>query len=105
MGLTMSEQDYLKFQKLHEYNLGAKKYLIDDPNFNSLWESIIYKYPDKAHFVYELIQNADDAKATWISFILCRDGLIFKHNGTVHFTVTDPEDHSVMGHISLRSLF
>lgn len=96
----MSEQDYLKFQKLHEYNLGAKKYLIDDPNFNSLWESIIYKYPDKAHFVYELIQNADDAKATWISFILCRDGLIFKHNGTVHFTVTDPEDHSVMGHIN-----
>ncbi len=97
---SMSDVDNQNFQKLCEYNLGAKKYLVDDPSFNGLWKSIIYKYPDKAHFVYELIQNADDAKATKIAFFLYRDGLVFKHNGTVQFTVTDPADHSVMGHIN-----
>jgi hypothetical protein len=38
-------------------------------------------YPDTAHFIYELLQNAEDTKATEASFILNDLALIFEHNG------------------------
>lgn len=33
-------------------------------------------YPDKAHFVYELLQNAEDAGATEVAFTLISDRLV-----------------------------
>lgn len=38
-------------------------------------------YPDTAHFIYELLQNAEDTKATEATFILNDLALIFEHNG------------------------
>lgn len=38
-------------------------------------------YPDRAHFLYELLQNAEDTSATEVKFFLKRDALIFEHNG------------------------
>ena len=38
-------------------------------------------YPDNAHFIYELLQNAEDTKATHAQFTLTHDALIFEHNG------------------------
>jgi hypothetical protein len=38
-------------------------------------------YPDTAHFIYELLQNAEDTKATEASFILNDLALVFEHNG------------------------
>ena len=38
-------------------------------------------YPDSAHFIYELLQNAEDTGATEVKFILSRKALIFEHNG------------------------
>ncbi len=38
-------------------------------------------YPDSAHFIYELLQNAEDAGATESTFILTQASLIFEHNG------------------------
>ena len=38
-------------------------------------------YPDKAHFIYELLQNAEDTGASEVSFVLSEKGLLFKHNG------------------------
>ena len=43
-------------------------------------------YPDKAHFIYELLQNAEDARATGVSFNLQREGLIVSHDGRQLFT-------------------
>lgn len=45
-------------------------------------------YSDASHFVYEILQNAEDAKATEITFDLREDALVVNHNGT-HFTYTD----------------
>jgi hypothetical protein len=45
-------------------------------------------YPDRAHFVFELLQNAEDAGATEISFILMPDRLVCEHNGRA-FTLED----------------
>lgn len=38
-------------------------------------------YPDKAHFIYELLQNAEDTEASEVSFSLSRSRLVFEHNG------------------------
>ena len=38
-------------------------------------------YPDSAHFIYELLQNAEDTGATEACFQLTKTGLSFEHNG------------------------
>jgi hypothetical protein len=45
-------------------------------------------YPDRAHFVYELLQNAEDAGATEIVFTLSPEKLVCEHNGRA-FTLAD----------------
>ena len=47
-------------------------------------------YPDNAHFIYELLQNAEDAQATEVRFILKEDGVEFEHNGRL-FSIEDVE--------------
>lgn len=46
-------------------------------------------YPDKAHFIFELLQNAEDAHASEVLFELYADRLEFRHNGTIIFTERD----------------
>lgn len=46
-------------------------------------------YPDQAHFIYELLQNAEDAGATEVSFELNPMACSFEHNGTRHFNEAD----------------
>ncbi|MGR5432482.1 sacsin N-terminal ATP-binding-like domain-containing protein [Vibrio owensii] len=38
-------------------------------------------YPDKAHFIYELLQNAEDASAKTVSFSLSKEQLTCSHDG------------------------
>ena len=38
-------------------------------------------YPDSAHFIFELLQNAEDTGSTEVDFVLTRDSLSFEHNG------------------------
>jgi len=38
-------------------------------------------YPDRAHFIYELLQNAEDAGSTEASFALGETSVSFEHNG------------------------
>lgn len=49
-------------------------------------------YPDPAHFIYELLQNAEDMEATEVSFKLFPDKLIFEHNGTKRDFILDDID-------------
>jgi len=71
-------------------------------SMRGVWRAIVDKYSDQAHFVYELLQNADDAGATEAIFKLERDRLLFKHNGTRRFSITSPEKEEqdfASGHI------
>ena len=59
-------------------------------------------YPDRAHFVYELLQNAEDAGATEVSFALTPDRLVCEHDGRA-FTLEDVK--SITGlHDSTKAL-
>lgn len=44
-------------------------------------ERIIQLYTDKSHFLYELLQNAEDTKATSAKFVQYEDRLEFFHDG------------------------
>lgn len=46
-----------------------------------IWNATVEKYPDPTHFLFELLQNAEDAGATAASFRLGRDAIIFEHDG------------------------
>ena len=48
-------------------------------------------YPDKTHFVYELLQNAEDAGAGIVRFNLSEDRLVFEHDGKRLFKLEDVE--------------
>lgn len=57
--------------------------------------SVVEKYSDQAHFIYELLQNADDAKANSARFVLHHDKLIFAHNGSRRFSVSNPDSEDI----------
>lgn len=54
-------------------------------------------YPHNAHFIYELLQNAEDAQATEVRFVLQEDKVEFEHNGNRLFSIEDVEAITGLG--------
>ena len=54
-------------------------------------------YPSDAHFIYELLQNAEDAQAEEVHFKLYKNKLEFKHNGKRNFTKEDIDSITSIG--------
>lgn len=79
------------FCKLHNERRQDIK-TFNKPAYKQYWHSIIDKYPDSAHFVYELLQNADDANATNVEILIDENYLIFKHDGTEQFSISDENE-------------
>ena len=61
-------------------------------------------YPDNAHFIYELLQNAEDAQATEVKFALNPDSLEFSHNGK-QFTSDDIKSITSIGKTTKKDDF
>lgn len=106
----MDSQEKEWFQRLNEKKISHAKVFME-PEYRRWWSSVIDKYPDSAHFIYELLQNADDAKATRAEVRLSHEGILFKHNGSIRFTVSDPDNYEedkvngCLGHVnSLTSI-
>ena len=85
----MNEQEKQFFNALHK-DRSDNADTLEKPSMRGIKNSVVEKYSDQAHFIYELLQNADDAFATSARFVLEKDRLIFAHNGSRHFSVTDP---------------
>lgn len=86
----MIDEKYIKyFNSLHKDRSESAQIFLK-PSMEGVWKSVIDKYSDQAHFIYELIQNADDAGASSVRFILEPERLIFIHNGTTHFSISNP---------------
>ncbi|MEW9053053.1 MAG: AAA domain-containing protein [Neobacillus sp.] len=80
-------QTYFDQLSIHRAHIAD---VLDDPAVRGVKTSVVEKYSDQAHFIYELLQNANDARATSARFVLLNDKLIFAHNGTRRFSVSDP---------------
>ncbi len=62
--------EHILRDNLHEYGHGARHLAF-----------LGQLYTDRTHFVYELLQNAEDARATRVKFLLRPDGLEIMHDG------------------------
>ncbi|MEI7795903.1 MAG: hypothetical protein WCI06_04620, partial [Methylococcaceae bacterium] len=59
-------------------------------------------YPDNAHFIYELLQNAEDPQATEVTFKLTESAVEFTHNGKRLFEFKDVESITSIGNSTKR---
>ena len=59
-------------------------------------------YPDNAHFIYELLQNAEDPKANEVTFKLTQSAVEFSHNGQRLFELKDVESITSIGNSTKR---
>jgi len=59
-------------------------------------------YPDNAHFIYELLQNAEDAQASKVTFLLGQSGLTCRHNGRIQFSEANVESITSIGKSTKR---
>lgn len=101
----MTQEQYELFNLLQSDREENAK-VLEKTSMRGVKRSITEKYSEQAHFIYELLQNADDAKATKVRFVLDNNGLLFAHNGTVHFSISDPKteekdkENGELGHIN-----
>lgn len=94
--LTFTEQTL--FEEVRQTRLKAAE-AFGSELFKGIFNATSDIYPDPAHFVYELLQNADDVEANSVEFILDKDVLYFKHNGLIKFNITS-DSKKPLGHIN-----
>lgn len=98
--MAISQKEQKLFNELHAKRQKQAE-VLDDFAMRGIKQSVVDMYNQKAHFIYELLQNADDARASRVTFELFPDKLVFRHNGTERFTVSeDREDAAPYGHIN-----
>lgn len=101
----MTEQEQQWFVALMK-DRTESAHTLEKPSMRGIQRSVVDKYSDQAHFIYELLQNADDVKATTATFRLEENGLYFTHNGSIRFTVSNPQNEEadtknrILGHIN-----
>src|SRR5689334_2134546 len=88
--LSETHTEWLRITRKAEFEEGIKRTLVE-------------KYPDPVHFIFELLQNADDQQATKASFKLRGDKLIFSHNGNP-FTRNDVKNITGIGNTEKNNL-
>src|SRR3954462_6927637 len=71
--MTFLEEVHAKRLKLAD--------VLSDEEYSGIREIVEELYPDRAHFIYELLQNAEDTHATAVRFDLEEDCVNFEHNG------------------------
>ena len=81
-------------QKLTEQRKKHKQSCID--NKDNSHEIIANFYSDPTHFIFEIIQNAEDAKAEFINFEISNNELIINHNGKI-FDYDDIDSITTIG--------
>lgn len=66
-------------------------------NFNGIKNTLTKLYTSSGHFIFELLQNAEDVHATSVSFKLYKEKLVFEHNGTRPFNINDIDSITNIG--------
>jgi hypothetical protein len=84
--------DELRRKKENFVNAGR-----ESEDWAGVVDLLAHQYSDKTHFIFELLQNADDAEATAVVFNLYDDRLEFSHNGKRLFDYRDIESIVAIG--------
>ncbi len=90
--------DKAAFQQLRSDRLAYVDGLRRNKGFEAgILRLLTQLYPDNAHFIYELLQNAEDAKASHARFTLSKESLVFEHDGSRLFSARDVESITSIG--------
>lgn len=76
--LAKKRKNWVAASKENNFEEGLKRLLTD-------------LYPDNAHFIYELLQNAEDSGASVVRFLLTDKEIEFEHNSKRLFDIRDVE--------------
>ena len=87
----------MTIDQLSEKRKKLRQQLIDNKLMDGFKNLLTLLYSDKVHFIYELLQNAEDVGASKVQFILSADKLEFEHNGDQLFTIEDVESITNIG--------
>ena len=87
----------MTINQLSEMRKNGLQALIENGWFEGFKRLLTDLYPDNAHFIYELLQNAEDARASKVHFVLNADKLEFEHNGDKLFEIEDVESITNIG--------
>ncbi len=87
----------MKIDQLSEKRKDLRQQLIANDAMEGFKELLTVLYSDKVHFIYELLQNAEDARATEVQFVLKADRLEFEHNGDRLFKIKDVKSITNIG--------
>ena len=87
----------MTIDQLSEMRKNGLQALIDNEWFEGFKRLLTDLYPDNAHFIYELLQNAEDAGASKVHFVLNTDRLEFEHNGNKLFKIDDIKSITSIG--------
>jgi len=82
--LTAKRRKWVEANQENDFENGIKNLLTD-------------LYPDNAHFIYELLQNAEDAGARTVRFTLTHESIEFEHDGNRLFSEKDVESITSIG--------
>lgn len=88
--LYSKRKKWVEANRENEFEDGIKRLLTD-------------LYPDNAHFIYELLQNAEDPGATVVRFTLSKSSIEFEHNGRRLFSLADVESITSIGNSTKRN--
>lgn len=87
----------MTIEQLSEQRKELRQQLIENGAMEGFKGLLTLLYSDKVHFIYELLQNAEDAKASEVKFFLNNDRLEFEHNGPRLFTIADVDSITNIG--------
>lgn len=72
-------------------------------NYDGLHDILTEIYTISAHFIFELIQNAEDVEARKVCFTLYDDKLVFEHDGTRPFDLDDIDSITCIGNSTKKN--
>ena len=83
------ESRYKNIEELQKKRTSLVAELKEQGMFPGMKANLTKLYTSSGHFIFELLQNAEDVFATTVTFKLKHDKLIFEHNGTRSFDMKD----------------
>lgn len=89
--------EHIDFLKTLSAERSKDAEVLKKPQYAGIMNIVTELYPDIAHFIYELLQNAEDVNATEITFRLGSEELVVEHNGIRLFTEIDIKSITSIG--------
>lgn len=89
-----------KYKTIEELQLRRSSWVTDTKEqnmFDGIKDTLTKLYTSSGHFIFELLQNAEDVSATSVTFKLEHDKLIFEHNGERPFDMNDIDSITNIG--------